>query len=194
MIGRLSVWFMLRAGWKSVLLSFAAAMIALNLLNVLATPRVIEATGGLEPFDLQTPLSAEDIVRELPAYGPEARRAYMLFAAIDIPFPILAGIFQVFLMAWLIKCAGYTALTRAADRGFILIGIVPALFDLSENVAFISLVLNPPSAVTLRVKIAAFMHACKFPAISVTWAIGGLLIVAAIWGWLSRRRSSARAS
>ena len=121
---------MVFASWKTVMLALVLASAAIGVLNGIATPRVVEATGGLEPFDVLWPLSTTEIVAGLAAYNSDAQQAYLLFAAIDIPFPVFAGLFQVLLWCWLIKWSGISALISLAERGVVLLAFVPTLFDL----------------------------------------------------------------
>lgn len=74
--------------------------------------------------------------------------AYLLFAAVNIPFPISAGLFQVLLWARLIKSAGYDRFIAVAERSAVLVAFVPAVFDLAENVGFVVLVTNPLTEIT----------------------------------------------
>ena len=167
MIAKFAKELMAFASWKTVIFALVLAGATVGTLTGIATPRVVETTGGLEPFDVLWPLSATEIVDGLAVYNSEAQRAYLLFAAIDIPFPIFAGLFQVLLWSWLIKCSGFSSLIALAERGGVLFAFVPTLFDLAENVGFVVLVLNPPTEMTMLVQITSFFHSCKMQSIDV---------------------------
>ena len=175
------------SSWKTTLLAVILASATVASLNVIATPKVVAATGGFEPFDVVWPLGAPEILQGLDAYDADARRAYLLFAALDIPFPIFAGLFQMLLWGWLTKSSGFTTLITFAKRGGVLLAFIPSLFDLSENAGFVVLIMNPPDQMTFLIQATSFVHACKMHSIKITFAISGILVVIALAGWLSRR-------
>lgn len=194
MIRTMSAWFLHRATWKMVLLLWVATTLGYTAIVTFLSPMIVAATGGLEPFDTTWPLSAEEIAAGLPAYGPEAVSAYLIFVLADIPYLIIAGSWFVLTLAWLIRCSGYPKLKALADRGWLFVGYIPAMFDLIENAALTALVRTQPTGVTPLVEVAAFAHAVKFQGINVAWVTLFIMVIVAVWGWLSRRKESPQSS
>ena len=188
MIRTMSAWFLHHATWKTVLISYVTLVASYYTIVLLIGPMITAATGELEPFDTTWPLSAEEIAAGLPAYGPDAVAAYLIFVLADIPYLIIAGTWFVLTLAWLIKCSGYARLRSWADHGWLLAGYIPSLFDLIENATLTILVRTQPPGVTPLVEVAAFAHAVKFQGINVAWLILIVLAAVAAWGWYQRRR------
>lgn len=64
-MSRLSNWIMRVASWRTVLAAFLLAMVLIAVITNVLIPPIVTATGGLDPFDITFPLSAEDILSGL---------------------------------------------------------------------------------------------------------------------------------
>lgn len=187
-MSRLSCWIVEHASWRFVLGTFVLAGALIALMNGVLIPAISVATGGLDPFDIIFPLSTEDIVAGLEQYNADAFKAYLVFIAIDIAFPITSGLFSACLGAWLIKLSGFTWLISAANRGGILLAFVPTFFDLLENVGFVILIASLPEKNLDLISATAFVHAAKFQTINLLSIALGLLILLALAGLIMRWR------
>ena len=187
-MSRASNWIMGVAAWRTVLAAFILTSILIAVLTIVLIPPIIAATGGLDPFDITFPLSAEDIVAGLDRYNAEAREAYLVFTIVDVVFPITSGLFSSLLYAQLIGLSGFTWLIATGKRGLVLLPFVPTLIDLVENIGFHILITTPPTEPAELAAATAFVHGAKLQAMGLLWATMGILIVLALTGTIMRWR------
>jgi hypothetical protein len=182
------------ASWQTALATFTLAMVLIAVITNVLIPPIVTATGGLDPFDITFPLSADDILSGLDRYNAEAQRAYLVFTLVDVVFPISSGLFSSLMYAQLISLSGFPWLISAAKRGLVLLPFVPTLIDLVENVGFHILITSPPIAPSLLASVTAAVHGVKLPAMGVIWATMSCLIVLALAGKTKRWRQRSKTS
>lgn len=180
------------ASWRTVVGMFVLTGALITLMTAIFIPAVTSATGGLEPFDIISPLSTDQILTGLAQYNSASVKAYLLFTAIDIIFPIASGLFSCLLGAGLIKINGLEWLISLAKRGYILLLFIPTVFDLIENAGFVTLILSGSDTNAALATATAFVHAAKFQSISVMWAVHSILFLSAIVGTIQRIRRQSK--
>lgn len=191
---RLSNWIMQFANWRTALAAFIVAGVLIAIITNILIPPITAATGGLDPFDIIFPLSADDILIGLDRYNAEARDAYFWFAAIDVFFPVSSGFFSALLCAQLMKLSGFAWLITAGKRGLVLLPFVPTLIDLIENIGFHVLITNPPTEPAQLAIATAFVHGAKLQAMGILWTTIGILIVLALTGTIMRWKQQSQRS
>ncbi|WP_247826263.1 hypothetical protein [Arthrobacter antioxidans] len=123
-------------------IAVAVVATAGSLILLQATGARVDRFVGYPPFDLQTPLSVESILVQAPLYDGPARQAYLSFLVVDTVFPLAASV-----LLCLVLARSLTVLERL--RGFpsvnlvVLIPLVGALFDWTENVFFMLAIWDP---------------------------------------------------
>ncbi len=191
-MSEISNWLLRIASWRAVVGMFILTGALITLMTTIFMPAVTNATGGLEPFDIIFPLSTEQISAGLAQYNSEAIKAYLLFTAVDVAFPIASGLFSCLLGAWLIKISGFEWLISLAKRGYILLLFIPTVFDLIENAGFVTLILSGSDTNVTLASATTFVHAAKFRSISVMWAAHSILFLSAIIGTIQRTRQQSK--
>lgn len=180
------------ATWRTVFAAFVLTAILIAVITNVLIPPIVAATGGLDPFDITFPLSAEDILAGLDRYNAEAREAYLIFTIVDVFFPVSSGLFSSLLYAQLIGLSGFAWLVTAGNRGLVLLPFVPTLIDLIENVGFHILITSPPTEPAELAAATAIVHGAKLQAMGVLWATMGFLIASALIGTIMRRRNRSK--
>ena len=170
-------------------------LIALGLLlaiglsfNLIFTPIYQQAAAGFAPFDVQFPLTREMIIIQLGAAGENTFAAYLPFAILDMPFPIIAGTFTALFWAWLIAKAGSASLRGAYQRGWWIWAFFPVACDLAENYAFLSILHAHPEPLIDMIDFAVVVHRGKFVFVAISQGVTLVLMVATLVMWLRRRK------
>lgn len=99
-------------------------------------------TNGYEPFDLQNGLQRADVLRQLPYYNADSRRLYWLFAIVDCCFPFLGSLLTSIAAAFLVRSLSPALFARLTAYGGFVWFFLPTLFDWSENLSIIALLLS----------------------------------------------------
>jgi hypothetical protein len=120
--------------WWMILL-----FVALTVITVFAFRQVgeeMKALIGFLPFDLQTPITLEQVTLQLPAYTDASRSVYARFLAWDYLFPLFVSI-----MLCLILARSLTTFYKLRSQTFqgnwlILFPLNAAVMDWLENILF----------------------------------------------------------
>ena len=171
--------------WISVLFA------ALTVITVFAFRQVGEEMKdliGFLPFDLQTPITLEQINSQLPAYSEASRNIYARFLAWDYAFPLFVSITLCLILA-----RSLTTFYKLRSQNFtgswlILVPLNAAVMDWLENILFALTVWVSPSWASAAVMVKSIKVI-----FSVIISSSGVLIFALamlIISGLQRLRSS----
>ncbi|MHA7209949.1 hypothetical protein [Arthrobacter sp. MDT1-65] len=161
--------------WWVIAVGAVATAGSLILLQVVGAR--VDRLVGYPPFDLQTPLGVEAVLSQAPLYEAPARRAYLLFLVVDTVFPLVASVLLCLVLARsltvLERLRGLPSVNRV-----VLIPLVGALFDWTENVFFALAIWNPDGLKSWAV-IAVGVKAAKI-VLSVV-LVSGLVLTFAVF-------------
>ena len=164
---------------------------ALTVITVVAFRQVGEEMKdliGFLPFDLQTPITLEQINSQLPAYSEASRNIYARFLAWDYAFPLFVSITLCLILA-----RSLTTFYKLRSQNFtgswlILVPLNAAVMDWLENILFALTVWVSPSWASAAVMVKSIKVI-----FSVIISSSGVLIFALamlIISGLQRLRSS----
>jgi hypothetical protein len=132
-----------------------AALTAITVFAFRQVGEEIKAEIGFLPFDLQTPITLEQVQSQLPAYTDASRNLYARFLAWDFGFPLFISITLCLILA-----RSLTTFYKLRSQVFtgswlILVPLNAAVMDWLENVLFaLTVWVSPawaPAAVTVKV-------------------------------------------
>jgi hypothetical protein len=176
---RLSSYILAKATGRNVLIALALLAVCIAVFNVWLTPQYQRYAAGFVPFDLQFPLTREMIVIQLGAMSAGAPGAYVMFAALDMAFPLVAAGFTALLWGWLALKSGAVALVEGFRRGWWIWALFPAVFDIAENVYFLTILLAYPEPRLEAIEAAILAHRGKQVFLGINQAATAALAVAA---------------
>jgi hypothetical protein len=142
------------------------------------------ASGDAEPFDLQNGLTADDVRVQLAGYGDGAELRYLVFAAVDVFFPLIGALLLASVTAACLRSASPRTYERAMRSRLILLFFVPTLMDWTENAFAVWLVLagEPASSfaitgllVAKSAKLATLVAAQVTCVVAIVWWVGATL-------------------
>lgn len=143
--------------------------------------------GGVQPFDLQNGLTADQVIPQLAGYTERARELYYVFTAIDYVFPLAAGLFLGGAGAFALR-HGLPGVYRAmAERGLFALFLIGSAFDWCENVAALTAVLGYPDAPAVVPTLLVAAKRAKLFFVMLTQATVAVLLLIALGRWLRRR-------
>jgi hypothetical protein len=164
---------------------------ALTVITVFAFRQVgeeMKAEIGFLPFDLQTPITLEQVQTQLPAYTDASRNLYARFLAWDYLFPLFVSITLCLILA-----RSLTTFYKLRSQNFngnwlILFPLNAAVMDWLENVLFALTVWVSPSWAPAAVMVKSFKVI-----FSVIISSSGVLVFALVMliasGWRRLRPS-----
>lgn len=138
-----------------------------------------DLTGGVTFFDMQRPLTPEDMFNQAASFSPETVSFYIGWSVFDYAWPLITFTTMLFICGW--------ALTFLAEKWqerfwlLVTVAYTTVLFDWLENIGFVAVVLSIPDEPMWIAQAASVMHNGKFlfmMAFNVSWWI--LLPVAAV--------------
>lgn len=175
--------------WWSIALTIVAFAISFWSLFVIGD-QFAAVTAGYDPFDLQNPLSVEQIYAQLPAYTAASRTIYWVFIAADTVFPLLGGLMLSLLFALALRGLGTPWASRLLAGGGALIPMGSAVLDWVENIVFVAAVALFPRDIALWAMLAVGTKSTKI-AFLILSNIGliGLAGYAVIHRGAARRRA-----
>ncbi|MBL8644484.1 MAG: hypothetical protein JNK21_11175 [Rhodospirillaceae bacterium] len=185
----LADFFLAKASGRNVLLCLALIVLSVLIFNLVLTPIYQSVSAGFVPFDLQFPLSQEMIVIQLGAMTPATPRAYLNFAVLDFAFPLFGAAFFILLWAWLVNKSTSGALRGVYRRGWWIWALFPAVCDLAENVAFLSILFSHPIILPDTLEFAIDVHRGKMVFMAIAQAITVAVVLAAGIAYLRRPRA-----
>ncbi|MES2094797.1 MAG: hypothetical protein V4531_13450 [Actinomycetota bacterium] len=115
---------------------------------------VFEGISGYPTLDTQNDLTVDAAVEQIRSYTPQAVEAYELFAVLDYVFPLVASILLSANLLWLVRFSNRRTSWRIPEWVAV-IGLLPVVFDFTENIFLASAVTTDGSAALLTVAIAA---------------------------------------
>ena len=179
----MSAFLLAKATGRNVLIALGLVVLWIGAFNFFFTPHYQAVSSGFVPFDMQFPLSREMIIIQLGAMTDAAPAAYVLFAAADMPFPLIASALTILFWAWLVTKSGSPALLGAFQRGWWIWGLFPAICDLGENVFFLGIILKHPEPMLSWIEKAIYVHRGKaaFLAMNQAATIALMIVTAVMW-------------
>ncbi|HJP05656.1 MAG: hypothetical protein CL799_08150 [Chromatiales bacterium] len=145
MLSRLNSFLLAHASGRSVLLWLVVTIVSFVIMAFLITPAFTEATDGLNPFDLNFGITAEQAYAELPRYTDRSKTLYLWFAIVDYIYPFANSLFFVLLWCWIFNKRTNRFFEILTSKGILLIPFLFALVDWSENVGFLIVVFTYPA-------------------------------------------------
>ena len=102
---------------------------------------------GLEPFDLQNGLTAQEVSAQLAQYDDDATGRYVVFTIVDWVFPLLGGLLTAVITAACLRNSLPRVYERAVSWRLFALFFLPTLFDWTENIFALWIVLEgfPPA-------------------------------------------------
>ena len=148
--------------WQDTLLRWSnrwwmiALFAALTFITVFAFRQVgeeMKAEIGFPPFDLQTPITLEQVTSQLPAYTDASRNLYARFLAWDYAFPLFVSITLCLILARSLTTF-YGLRSQTFSGNWLLLPLNVAMMDWLENILFaLTVWVGPswaPAAVTVK--------------------------------------------
>jgi hypothetical protein len=94
-------------------------------------------TDGYTPFDMQNRLTVDQIFIQLASYTDEAFSLYTWFQLVDYFFPVLGAFMMAAITAFSIRTLSSSFYKQVVKKRLLLIFLIPAAFDLLENLGFL---------------------------------------------------------
>ena len=176
----MSAFLLAKASGRNVLIALGLVVLWVSAFNFFFTPHYQAASSGFVPFDMQFPLTREMIIIQLGAMTDAGPGAYVLFAAADMAFPLIAAAFTILFWAWLVTKSGSTVLLGAFGRGWWMWGLLPAFCDLGENVAFLKIILSHPEPMLRENDVGVLLHRGKAVFLALSQTLTAILILTTI--------------
>jgi hypothetical protein len=176
----------------NILLMFALTVVSFYLMAFVIVPAFNAATAGLDPFDLNFGITAEQMYEELPYYTDESRRLYIWFALADYVYPLANAGFFALLWAWLFRTSPNALLDRLKCYGMLLLPFLFTLIDWSENLGFLIVVFGYPAEYPAIGDLAGLLKGSKSRVLSgiVLLTIGFVAIAASARIHARRKRGA----
>ena len=126
-----------------ILVAFVVSSVLLGI----AANAFRDATGGLDPFDLQNGISAAEVSAQLAQYGDGATGHYVVFTVVDWVFPLLGGLLTAVLTAACLRNSLPRVYERMVSWRLFALFFLPTVLDWSENVFALWIVIDgfPPA-------------------------------------------------
>jgi len=162
--------------WKTLLALFLLCLPLVLVAFPWRKERLVKLTHLAEPtFDVRIAYTPQELLRDLPSFGLEARRLYAVSElTLDFVFPLLYNPLLIVALALI-----YRRLAPAAapmhKLAYLPFGLW--LADLSENASLACLFLAYPPALTPVAWAASFFSLMK-------WLLGGLILILIVAGLL----------
>jgi hypothetical protein len=140
----------------------------------------LENVGGI--------LSPQAAADHISTYTTEARSLYWIFFVLDNLMPPL--VFGSFVLLW-IYCLHHTPFTlarRIESSPLLLIPFGVGLFDILENIAFVTAISSPQSAALLPLQIGTTFVYLKAVCLFATFGLTPVFGIAALVGRFTRRQ------
>jgi uncharacterized membrane protein YhaH (DUF805 family) len=174
-------------GSRRPLLVLTAALLATAAL--VAAEAAFRAVAGVPTPDTQDDLTATVAIAQISGYDAAAVRAYAVFAAVDVAFPVAVAL----LLAVLARRLADLGPRRASGRPLVppalaLLCLAPAVADLAENVALVTAVTTGGDAGAVAAALVA--KAAKLAAIPAAAGVVVAFAALALTGLAQRRRSA----
>ena len=151
-----------------------------------------EVLTGVPVFDTQNDLTPAALMQQLPLYQGRALEAYHAFAAFDYLLPLIAGLFQVFLLAFLLRSLTWDTGRTLIRLGLPLLPLLGTLSDWLENTALLSILAAAPQPAAWLVDAAILFKRMKliflFSGTSLVLLLAVALVVNRGLAILRRRR------
>ena len=144
------------------------------------------ANGAL-PFDLQNSLTSEDVFAQLDNYTEQAFLLYYVFTAIDYAFPLLAGLFQAVIWAYVLRHNLPRWYETGLQRNLFVLLLIPTLFDWLENIALLATILAFPAELHSAADAAVIVKQAKLAATFTAQGATGLILLTGLLLMLKRR-------
>ncbi len=176
---RLSHWLHSHTNRRSLLISFLFTFIIIALMqsSLPMTNTALLAESGESILDITFYYTAEEALDRMAAYGPEGRRIYLAFEALDFPFVPAYSLAAAFLLSWLIQKTG------SAGKMHSRLNLVPLLVgaaDVVENSCVLVLLTMHPDAPQIVAAVASSATLFKHLFIAMTLGALGFCAIAAL--------------
>jgi hypothetical protein len=146
-----------------------------------------ETLTGLPVFDTQNDLSREQILEQIPLYVGEAQSAYLLFAAYDFVFPLIAGFFVAVIQTWLLKHNNSSLAQKLRDWNLPLLVFFSTASDWLENVGMLAIVFTNPDIPDFWIYFALVFKRLKLIFLAFSFISLMLTAVFTVFNWIYRR-------
>ena len=161
MIKRFNNFLFTQASGAKIILMLLLTIASFYVMAFVVVPLFQEATAGLQPFDLNTGIDAQQMYQELPSYTDESRRLYAWFAVADYIYPIANAAFFALLWAWMFAKAPNPFFAGLRNYGILLLPFLFTLVDWSENLGFLIVIFNYPTEYSAIGDLAGVLKASK---------------------------------
>jgi hypothetical protein len=175
--------------WRIVVTIAVLFAVSFGLL-MLAASAFREVTLGLDPFDLQNGLTSADVSEQLASYTDASTARYLVFALVDLAFPLLGSLLLACVTAACLRSAAPSLYGAVIRTNLLLLFLVPALLDWTENVFAVWTVVagqGVPGAVVGALVVAKTL---KVVALAIAQATCAAVVLWWAWTRLRRRRAT----
>lgn len=167
------------ASGRNVLVAFALLTALTSSFGLYFTPAFERVSGGLQPFDMQFPLSHESVVIQLALLTPESVSAYTGFMVVDFIFPPFGALCWTLLWAWALQKIAWPRWDALFEAGFWSFPFFGAACDWAENILFYRIIAAAPRPLPDTIDLALQIHDAKLRLLLVTATVTVILLVTA---------------
>lgn len=166
--------------------TLAVALLAFGALLAIAA-QFARATQGLAPFDLQQQLTVAGLLAQLELYTGRSYALYAAFLAVDMLFPLAAGVALAALVACGLRSAWPAAYASISARSLWTLLLIPTACDWLENLAGLGLILHHGGARPVLATALLLAKQAKLATLGVLWIMAAAALLAA--GAVAARRA-----
>ena len=176
--------------WWKFLLLVAGQIVTMGIMMGWINRDFPAVSDGNVPFDMQNNLTVEQIFTQLESYTDRAFDLYAIFQAVDYVFPVVAGLVLATVCAFGLRNTSAGLYAIADKRNLFLLILIPAVFDWSENLNLLCVIIAWPEQIELAARMAVLSKQGKLASMNIGFAITGLLLITGLIGWLRKKFSS----
>ena len=176
--------------WWKFLLLVAGQIVTMGIMMGWINREFPAVSDGNVPFDMQNNLTVEQIFTQLESYTDRAFDLYAIFQAVDYVFPVVAGLVLATVCAFGLRNTSTGLYAIADKRNLFLLILIPAVFDWSENLNLLCVIIAWPEQIELAARMAVLSKQGKLASMNIGFAITGLLLITGLIGWVRKKFSS----
>jgi hypothetical protein len=175
------------ASWWKFLLLVAGQVGTMGIMMGWINREFPAASGGNLPFDMQNDLTVEQIFSQLESYTDKAFDLYAAFQLVDYFFPLFAGLVLATICAFGLRHTSDKFYQIAKHRNLFLLVLIPTLFDWTENLNLLCVIISWPTQIELTAQLAVLAKQGKLAFMNVSFALTGILLITGIFGWVKSK-------
>jgi hypothetical protein len=176
--------------WWKFLLLVAGQIVTMGIMMGWINREFPTVSDGNVPFDMQNNLTVEQIFTQLESYTDRAFDLYAIFQAVDYVFPVVAGLVLATVCAFGLRNTSARLYAVADKRNLFLLILIPAVFDWSENLNLLCVIIAWPEQIEVAARMAVLSKQGKLASMNIGFAITGVLLITGVTGWVRKKFSA----